>query len=175
MDLTSRNIKSLAALINQKNGNTPYQQIFLDSNENEQKNACSNFGLLNALQEIISLNFNPSQKFYPFSAKMESGIHKQLIEQLLKEVTFYDALCTNGSAESIMDDDQLRSLAQDLVLMVHSRIAVDWTLRGSARGEAIRGDVKQLIRKYKYPANKELLATDRIIEQAETLCEDWAK
>lgn len=90
------------------------------------------------------------------------------------EVAFYDALCTNGSAESIMGDDQLRALAQELVRMVRSSVTVDWTLRESARA-AIRRDVKRLLRKYGYPPDKELLATDRIIQQAETLCEDWTK
>jgi type I restriction enzyme R subunit len=73
-----------------------------------------------------------------------------------------------------MGDDRLRALAQELVRMVRSSVTVDWTLKESARA-AIRRDVKRLLRKYGYPPNKELLATDRIIQQAETLCEDWTK
>ena len=90
------------------------------------------------------------------------------------EVAFYDALCTNGSAESIMGDDQLRALAQELVRRVRGSVTIDWTLRESARA-AIRRDVKRLLRKYGYPPDKELLATDRIIQQAEPLCEEWIK
>lgn len=88
------------------------------------------------------------------------------------EVAFYDALCANGSAESIMGDDQLRALAQELVRRVRGSVTIDWTLRESARA-AIRRDVKRLLRKYGYPPDKELLATDRIVQQAETLCQDW--
>ena len=90
MDDTSITMKSLAACINQKNINTPYQQIFLGSNENKQENACTNADLLNALQEIASLDFDPNEKSYPFSARMQSDMHNQLIEHLRKEITHPD-------------------------------------------------------------------------------------
>ena len=90
MDDISTNMKSLATFINQKSVDTPYQQIFLRSNENEKKDACTNVDLLNTLQEIVALDFDPNEKSYPFSARMQSDMHNQLIEHLRKEITHPD-------------------------------------------------------------------------------------
>lgn len=88
------------------------------------------------------------------------------------EVAFYDALCANGSAKAIMKDNQLRTLSQELVRQVKHNATIDWRLRESARAR-MRVLVKRLLKKYGYPPDEEAMATDRIIQQAETLCEDW--
>lgn len=64
------------------------------------------------------------------------------------------------------------SPVQELVRRVRGSVTIDWTLRESAP-VAIRRDVKRLLRKSGYLPDKEFLATERIIQQAETLCEEW--
>lgn len=47
---------------------------------------------------------------------------------------------------------------------------VDWDVRESVRAQ-MRITVKRLLRKYKYPPDKQATAVDLIIEQAEKMCE----
>lgn len=89
------------------------------------------------------------------------------------EVAFYDALATNGSSQTVMGDEQLRMLAQELVRKVKQNVSIDWTLRESARAR-IRVEVKRLLKQYGYPPDKQEKATDLIIKQAETLCQEWS-
>ena len=49
-------------------------------------------------------------------------------------------------------------------------IKVDWDVRESVRAQ-MRITVKRLLRKYKYPPDKQATAVDLIIEQAEKMCE----
>jgi type I restriction enzyme R subunit len=72
-----------------------------------------------------------------------------------------------------MGDDVLRKIAQELVAQVRRNATVDWSVRESARAR-MRLTVKKLLRKYRYPPDKQEKATQTVLEQAELLGEDWS-
>ena len=90
-----------------------------------------------------------------------------------EELAFYDALETNDSAVKILGDDILRAIAQELVETIRNNITVDWALRDSIRAE-MRIKVRQILRKHGYPPDKEQKAVQNVIQQAESLSEEWA-
>ena len=89
------------------------------------------------------------------------------------EVAFYDALATNESARRVMEDDTLRELARMLVENVRSNTSIDWTVKESVRAK-LRTVVRRLLKRYGYPPDERKMATDRILEQAELLADEWA-
>jgi type I restriction enzyme R subunit len=89
------------------------------------------------------------------------------------EVAFYDALEVNDSAVKILGDDTLKTIARELVEAVRNSVTIDWTLRENVRAR-IRVLVKRILRKYGYPPDKQEQATLTVLEQAETLCAEWA-
>jgi type I restriction enzyme, R subunit len=90
------------------------------------------------------------------------------------EVAFYDALEVNDSAVSVLGDDTLRLIAQELVKSVRNSITIDWTVRENVRAQ-MRVIIKRILRKYGYPPNKQARATDLVLEQAEVLCKGWSQ
>ncbi len=90
------------------------------------------------------------------------------------EVAFYDALLDNGSAKEVLGDDTLRELARILVKRVKENTTIDWTIKESVQAK-LRSIVKRTLRKFGYPPDKQLLATENILHQAELLADDWAK
>jgi len=88
------------------------------------------------------------------------------------ELAFYDALRTNDSAAEVMQDDQLRELAQMLVQRVRNNVGVDWTVRKAAQAR-LRVEVKKALKKYGYPPDQQALATDRVLEQAVQYGDVW--
>jgi type I restriction enzyme R subunit len=90
------------------------------------------------------------------------------------ELAFYDALETNDSAVQLMGDEVLRTIAQELVAQVRANATVDWSVRESARAR-MRLTVKKLLRKYRYPPDKQEQATQLVLEQAEVVSMDWAE
>ncbi|OPY92738.1 MAG: hypothetical protein A4E73_00828 [Syntrophaceae bacterium PtaU1.Bin231] len=89
------------------------------------------------------------------------------------EVAFYDALETNDSAVKVLGDDTLRTIARELVRAVRKNVTIDWTIREDVRAH-LRVLVKRILRKYGYPPDKQEKATLTVLEQAETLCPEWA-
>jgi type I restriction enzyme R subunit len=89
------------------------------------------------------------------------------------EVCFYDALAMNQSAVEVMGIDQLKVIATELVTQVRKSVAIDWTVRESARAK-IRVMVRRILRKHGYPPDLREEATRTVLEQAELLCADWA-
>lgn len=85
------------------------------------------------------------------------------------EEAFYDALAENESALRELGDETLKKMALELVVMLRKNTSIDWNLRESVRAK-IRVHIKKLLRKYKYPPDKQELATKTVIEQAELLC-----
>ena len=84
------------------------------------------------------------------------------------EYAFYSAVAENDSAKELMGKDKLRELAIVLTSTIRNNISVDWTIKESARAK-IRTVVKRLLRKYGYPPDMELLATELVLNQAELL------
>ncbi len=89
------------------------------------------------------------------------------------ELAFYDALADNDSAVEVMQQDELKMIAQELVAAVKRNVSIDWTIRESARAH-IRKIVKRLLRKYGYPPDKQEKAAELVLDQAAVLCRDWA-
>ena len=89
------------------------------------------------------------------------------------EVAFYDALAMNESAKEVMSDETLRELAQILVANVKKNTSIDWTIKESVRAK-LRTVVKRLLKKYGYPPDKQKLATENILKQAEFFADEWS-
>jgi len=89
------------------------------------------------------------------------------------ELAFYDALADNGSAVELMGDELLCRIARELVTMLRKEVTIDWTEREAVKAK-LRVHVKRLLRKYKYPPDRQEKATETVLEQAETLAMDWA-
>jgi type I restriction enzyme R subunit len=68
----------------------------------------------------------------------------------------------------------LTMIARELVKTLRKNVTIDWTAKDSVKAQ-LRIDVKRILRKYHYPPDKQLLATQTILEQAELLCADWAE
>ena len=89
------------------------------------------------------------------------------------EVAFYDALASNRSAKELMGDEKLRNLARILVEKVKANTSIDWTIKESVQAK-LRLIVKKVLRKYGYPPDKEELATENILKQAELFADNWS-
>ena len=88
------------------------------------------------------------------------------------EVAFYDALALNESAQQVMGDDTLQELARVLVERVKRNTSIDWTLKENVRAK-LRTVIKRLLKEYGYPPDKQKLATENILKQAEYFADEW--
>ncbi|MBF7695124.1 type I restriction endonuclease subunit R [Acinetobacter rathckeae] len=86
------------------------------------------------------------------------------------EFAFYSAVASNESAKELMQQDILRELAVVLTESIRKNVTLDWTVKEAARAK-IRVVVKRLLKKYGYPPDMALLATETVLEQAELLAE----
>jgi type I restriction enzyme R subunit len=90
------------------------------------------------------------------------------------ELAFYDALANNESAREVMGDDKLRKLAIVLVDRIKNNASIDWSIKESVRAR-MKVLVKRLLRQYGYPPDKQVVATETVLQQAELFTEDWVK
>jgi len=147
----------------------------------------------------VKKNLIQSKKF---SEMLENAIKKyqnnlltatQVIEELIKlareirdsdkrgeqfnlsseELAFYDALANNKSAVEVLGNEKLRDLARVLVQRVKDNTSIDWTIKESVRSK-LKVIVKRLLRQYGYPPDKQLIATENVLKQAELLADEWA-
>jgi type I restriction enzyme, R subunit len=89
------------------------------------------------------------------------------------EIAFYDALANNESARDVLGDETLRDLARILVEKVKANTSIDWTIKESVQAK-LRAIVKRTLRKFGYPPDQQLIATENILKQAELFAEVWA-
>ena len=89
------------------------------------------------------------------------------------ELAFYDALAHNEASVKELGDETLKKIAHELTEKLRKNASVDWHVRDSVRA-ALRLMVKGILRKYKYPPDKEEEATILVLKQAETLSAAWA-
>jgi len=87
------------------------------------------------------------------------------------EYAFYSAVADNDSARELMQKQILRELAVVLTDSIRKNVSLDWTIKESARAK-LRVVVKRLLKKYGYPPDMELLATETVLEQAELLADE---
>ncbi|MBU4259826.1 MAG: type I restriction endonuclease subunit R [Desulfobacteraceae bacterium] len=90
------------------------------------------------------------------------------------EQAFYDALANNESAREVMGDDKLRELAIVLVDRIKNNASIDWSIKESVRAR-MKVLVKRLLRQYGYPPDKQVIATETVLQQAELFTDDWVK
>ena len=84
------------------------------------------------------------------------------------ENAFYDALSNNESAEELMGEEVLVQIAVEIAEKLRKNVTVDWSVRESVRAR-LRLLVKNLLRKYKYPPDKQDEAVDLVLSQAEVI------
>jgi type I restriction enzyme R subunit len=90
-----------------------------------------------------------------------------------EELAFYDALETNDSAVAVLGDENLRTIARELVETVRKNVTIDWTMRENVRAQ-LRVLVKRILRKHGYPPDKQAKAVQTVLEQAEQLSWEMA-
>ncbi|MBM4777527.1 MAG: type I restriction endonuclease subunit R, partial [Archangiaceae bacterium] len=88
------------------------------------------------------------------------------------ELAFYDALEVSDSAVKVLGDETLRKIAQELVDSVRKNVSIDWTMKESARAK-LRVIVKRILKRYGYPPDKQEMATNTVLQQAELLSDFW--
>jgi type I restriction enzyme R subunit len=89
------------------------------------------------------------------------------------EVKFYDALANNESAVRELQDETLKKIAQELTRSLRENLTVDWSERESVRAK-LRLLVKRLLKKYKYPPDQTEEAVELVLQQAQSLGEEWS-
>lgn len=89
------------------------------------------------------------------------------------EIAFYDAITQNGSAVLEMGDETLRQLTHELVEIVKKNTKLDWTKKETVRA-SMRAAVKRLLKRYKYPPDRQESAVSLVVEQAELFAQENA-
>jgi len=89
-----------------------------------------------------------------------------------EEVLFYDALANNESAVRELGNETLKLIAHELTENLRQNVSVDWSQRESVRAK-LRLMVKRILRKYKYPPDKQEEAIQIVLQQAENLSAEW--
>lgn len=88
------------------------------------------------------------------------------------EMAFYDALATNEAAVRELGDETLKAIAVELTQKLRASVTVDWSVRENVRAR-LRVMVKTLLKRYKYPPDRQDEATETVLRQAETLSGEW--
>ncbi|MBR3495386.1 MAG: type I restriction endonuclease subunit R [Prevotella sp.] len=87
------------------------------------------------------------------------------------EYAFYTAVANNESAKELMGKDKLRELAVVLTETIRKNASIDWTIKENVRAK-MKVAVKRLLRKYGYPPDMQLLATETVLKQAEKIADE---
>ncbi|MEN9490446.1 MAG: hypothetical protein RJA63_895 [Pseudomonadota bacterium] len=88
------------------------------------------------------------------------------------ELAFYDALANNEASALELGDEILAKIAHELAASLRENISVDWSQRENVRAK-LRLMVKRILRKYKYPPDRQEEAVTLVLQQAETVAEGW--
>jgi type I restriction enzyme R subunit len=90
------------------------------------------------------------------------------------EYAFYTAVSSNDSAKELMQQDKLRELAVVLTETIRKNASIDWTIKESVKAR-LKVAVKRILRKYGYPPDMQMLATETVLKQAELLASELTK
>jgi type I restriction enzyme, R subunit len=114
------------------------------------------------MEELIEM----AKKFKAASERGESlGLNED-------ELAFYDALANNAASVLELGDETLAKIAHELAASLRENISVDWSQRENVRAR-LRLMVKRILRKYKYPPDKQEEAVSLILQQAEIVAAEW--
>ena len=87
------------------------------------------------------------------------------------EYAFYTAVANNDSAKELMQQDKLRELAVVLTETIRQNASIDWTIKESVKAK-LKVAVKRILRKYGYPPDMQMLATETVLKQAEQIANE---
>ena len=87
------------------------------------------------------------------------------------EYAFYTAVANNESAKELMGKDKLRELAVVLTETIRKNASIDWNIKENVRAK-MKVAVKRLLRRYGYPPDMQLLATETVLKQAERIADE---
>jgi type I restriction enzyme R subunit len=104
----------------------------------------------------------------------QAAKHGQDLGLNFDELAFYDALAENEAALREMGDEVLKHIAQELTTKLRGSVSVDWQKRESVRAK-MRNMIRIILRKYKYPPDKQAQALELVMQQAEVLSDEWTK
>lgn len=88
-----------------------------------------------------------------------------------REYAFYTALEVNNTAVSVLGDEILKHIAQELLKTVRNSTTIDWTIKESVQS-ALRRNIRRILRLHGYPPDLQEKAVDTVITQAKMLAED---
>jgi type I restriction enzyme R subunit len=90
-----------------------------------------------------------------------------------EEEAFYDALvAADETALGVLGDENLRTIARQLVETVRKNVSIDWTVKETVRAK-LRLYVKRILKERGYPPGGQEAATQTVLQQAELLCAGW--
>lgn len=111
----------------------------------------------------------------PFAEQMkEADKRGEKLGLDYREYAFYTALEVNNSAVSILGDEILKHIAQELLKTVRSSTTIDWTIKESVQAN-LRRNIRRILRKFGYPPDLQEKAVETVITQAKMLAEDLVK
>jgi type I restriction enzyme R subunit len=87
------------------------------------------------------------------------------------EYAFYTAVASNDSARELMQQEKLRELAVVLTETIRQNASIDWTIKESVKAK-LKVAVKRVLRKFGYPPDMQLLATETVLKQAEMIANE---
>jgi len=87
------------------------------------------------------------------------------------EVAFYNALASNVYAVEVFGDKSLAVFVREVLRIVRENATIDWTVRENVRAN-LRHLVKRVLRIYGYPLDKQEVAIQIVIQQAELMAGD---
>ncbi len=87
------------------------------------------------------------------------------------EYAFYTAVANNDSAKELMQQDKLRELAVVLTETIRQNASIDWTIKESVKAK-LKVAVKRILKKYGYPPDMQMLATETVLKQAEMIANE---
>lgn len=105
---------------------------------------------------------------------VETDNEAQLMGLTDFEYAFYTAVASNDSARELMQQETLRELAVVLTEIIRQNASIDWTIKESAKVK-LKVGVKRLLRKYGYPPDIQMLATETVLKQAEMIASEISK
>ena len=90
------------------------------------------------------------------------------------EYAFYTAVANNDSAKELMQQDKLRELAVVLTETIRQNASIDWTIKESVKAK-LKVAVKRILRKFGYPPDMQMLATETVLKQAEMIADELTR
>ncbi|WP_028786960.1 type I restriction endonuclease subunit R [Terrimonas ferruginea] len=110
--------------------------------------------LINLSKEVVSVKEGPQK----------SGLTEY-------EYYFYKAVANNDSAKQLMQHEKLRELAVVLTETIRQNATIDWNIKESVKAK-LKVAVKRILRQFGYPPDMQMLATEEVLKQAETIAKE---